>query len=80
MRLPGVTYRLLSNTCVTNGTLRHAIAHQVLPNQPLPREAEDFPRGGKYFNHVTLFIPFRKLAKKTKKQIFDSFKQTFLVV
>ena len=25
-----------------------------LPTQPLPREVEEFPRGGKYFTHVTL--------------------------
>ena len=34
--------------------LCHAIGHQVLPTQLLPREAEDFPRGDKYFNHVSL--------------------------
>ena len=26
----------------------------VLPTQALPKEAEDFPRGGRYFNHVPL--------------------------
>ena len=30
----------------------HAIGHQVLPTQPLPREAGDFPRGDKCFKHV----------------------------
>ena len=34
--------------------LCRAIDHQVLPSQPLLREAEDFPSGGKYFNHVLL--------------------------
>ena len=29
-------------------TLSHVIVHQVLPTQPLPSEAEDFPMGGKY--------------------------------
>ena len=33
--------------CVTYGRLCHSISHQVLPTQPLPREAQDFPRGGK---------------------------------
>ena len=40
---------------VTYGTLCHAIGHQVLPTQPLPRETEVFPRGGKYFNRTPLF-------------------------
>ena len=54
--LPWVTYDLLCSTCVTYGTLCHAIVHQVLPIQPLRREVEaDFPSGGKYFNHVSLF-------------------------
>ena len=32
----------------------HASGHQVLIIQPLLREAEDFPRGGKHFTHVLL--------------------------
>ena len=28
--------------------------HQVLPTQPLPRVAEDFPRGGNHSKHVPL--------------------------
>ena len=48
VRLPGVTYHLLCSTCMTYGKLCHAIGHQVLPTQPLPKEAEDFPRGNKY--------------------------------
>ena len=52
IRLPLVTYPSLCSTCVTYRTLCHAIGHQVLPTQPLPREVEDFPRGGKYFKHV----------------------------
>ena len=35
--------------------LAHTISHQVLSIQPLPREADNFPRGGKNFNHVPLF-------------------------
>ena len=49
VRLPLVTYPSLSSTCVTYRTLCHAIGHQVLPTQPLPREVEDFPRADKYF-------------------------------
>ena len=45
VRSPVVTYPSLWNTCVTYGTSCHANAHQVLPTHPLPREAEDFPRG-----------------------------------
>ena len=51
-RLPLVTYPSLCSTCVTYRMLCHAIGHQVLPTQPLPREVEDFPRGDKYFTHV----------------------------
>ena len=47
-----VTYPSLCSTCVTYGTLCHAIGHQVLPTQPLPREAEDFPKGDRHFKHV----------------------------
>ena len=46
VRLPLVTYPSLCSTCVTYRTPCHAIGHQVLSTQPLPREAEDFPRGG----------------------------------
>ena len=41
----------LCSTCASYGTPCRSIAHQLLPIQPLPREAEDFPRGGKYFKH-----------------------------
>ena len=54
VRLPMVTYPSLRSPCVTYKTLCHAIGHQVLPTQPLPREAEDFPRGGNHFKHVPL--------------------------
>ena len=49
-----VTYSSLCSTCVTYRTPCHASDHHLLPNQPLPREAEDFPRGEKYFKHVSL--------------------------
>ena len=52
VRLPLVTYPSLCSTCVTYRTLCHAIGHQVLSTQPLPRELEDFPRGDKYSKHV----------------------------
>ena len=54
VRLPGEAYYLLGSPCETHGTLCHAIDHQVFPSQPLPREAEDFPWGGKYFNYAPL--------------------------
>ena len=54
VRLPLVTYPSLCSTCVTYRTPCYSIGHQVLPTQPLPREAEDFPRGDKYFKHVHL--------------------------
>ena len=49
-----IPYHLLCNTCVTNGKPCCSIGHQILPIQPLPREAEDFPRGGKYLKDVPL--------------------------
>ena len=52
IRLPLVTYPSLCSTCVTYRTLCHAIGHQALPTQPLPREVENFPRGDKHFKHV----------------------------
>ena len=52
VRPPLVTYPSLCSTCVTYRTLFHAIGHQVLPTQPLPREVEDFSRGDKHFKHV----------------------------
>ena len=54
VRLPLVTYPSLCSTCVTYRTPCHAIGHQVLPTQLLPREAKDFPTGDKYFKHVPL--------------------------
>ena len=32
----------------------------MLPTQPLPRKAEDFLRGGKYFNHVPNLLPTKR--------------------
>ena len=52
VRLPLVTYPSLCSTCVTYRTLYHAIGHQVLPTQPLPREVEDFRMDDKHFKHV----------------------------
>ena len=47
VRLPLFTYPSLCSTCVTHRTPCHAMCWQVLPTQPLPREAEDFPRTDK---------------------------------
>ena len=47
-------YPSLCSTCVTYRAPCHAAGHQVLPNQPLPREAEDFPRGNNHPKHVPL--------------------------
>ena len=46
---------LFSSTYVTYGMPCHTIGRQMLhtPN-PLPREAEDFPRGGNYSKHLPL--------------------------
>ena len=54
IRLDLVTYPLLCNTCMAYRTSCHSIGHQVPPTQHLPREAEDFPRGGKHSKHVLL--------------------------
>ena len=53
VRLPLVSYPSLCSTCVTYRRLCIAIGQQVLPTQPIPREAEDFPRGDKHFKHVS---------------------------
>ena len=52
VRLPLVTYTSQCSTCVTYRTPCHASAHQVLPTQSIPREAEDFPMDDKYFKHA----------------------------
>ena len=52
VRLPLVTYPSLCSTCVTYRISCHTIGHWVLSTQPLPREAEGFPRGERHFNHV----------------------------
>ena len=54
IRLPLVTYPSLCITYVTYRTLWDAIVYQELPNQPSPREAENFPMGEKNFKHVPL--------------------------
>ena len=43
-----------SSTCVIYGMPCRARGHQALPIQPLPREAEDFSRGGNHSKHVPL--------------------------
>ena len=54
VRLHLTTYHSLCSTSVTYRTPCHASVHQVLPTQPFPREAEDFPSGGKIPKHVFL--------------------------
>ena len=49
---PLVTYPSLCSTCMTYRTPYHFIGHQVLLIQPLPREADNFPRGDKHCKHV----------------------------
>ena len=49
-----ITYPSLCSAYVTYRTSCHAIGHEELLTQPLPREAEDFPRSDKYFKHVPL--------------------------
>ena len=60
-RLSLVTYPSLCSTCMTYRTPCHSIGHQVVPTQPLPREAEDFPRGGKHSKHVPLLTYLARL-------------------
>ena len=64
IRLPLVTYPSLCSTFVTYRTPGHAIGHQVLPTQPLPRGAEDFPRGdnaNQLFNNLKLIFNHVKI-------------------
>ena len=58
------TYPSLCSTCVTYGILCHAIGHQVLPTQPLPREAEDFPKVERHSHHVPLLSYLIYLSPK----------------
>ena len=53
-RLPLVTYPSLCSAYVTYRMPYHASGHQKLPIQPLPRKAEDFPRGGNHSRHMPL--------------------------
>ena len=50
-----VTCPSLCSVCMTYRTLYHSIDHQVLPTQPLPKEAEDILRGDRYLSYVYLF-------------------------
>ena len=54
VRPPMVTYPSLCTAYMTYGTSCHSIGHEVLSTQPLPREADDFPRGGNHSKHVPL--------------------------
>ena len=69
-----VTYpHCVAPTCVTYGTLYRAIGRQVLPTQPLPREAEDFPRVEKHFKHLSSLTYLIYLSPK-ELHIVGSFK------
>ena len=58
VRLPLATYPSLCRAYVTYRMTCHARGHQALPTQPLPREAEDFPRGDNHSKHVPLLTYF----------------------
>ena len=70
VRQPLVPYPSLCSTFFTYRTSCRSIGHQVLPIQPLPREAEDFHRGRKYPRDVALLT---YLATSDKKVIFGRF-------
>ena len=54
VRLHLVTYPSLCSTCVTYRMPCHAIGHLAFPTQPLPMEAEGFPRGDNHSKHMPL--------------------------
>ena len=54
VRVPLVTYPSLCCAYVSYGTPWHAIGHQALPPNSLPRKAEDLPRGGYHSKHMPL--------------------------
>ena len=54
VRSPLLTCHSLLSICVTYEASCCSIAHQLLPTQPLPREAGGFTRGGKYVKQVPL--------------------------
>ena len=54
IRLPLITNPSLCSTFLAYRTPCHSIGHQVLPTQPLLREAEDFPRVRKHSKHMPL--------------------------
>ena len=62
-----VNYPSLCSPYVTYWILSHAIGHQVLPTQLLPKEAEDFPRVDRYFKHVP---PLTYLIYLLPKEIY----------
>ena len=67
VRLPMVTYLSLCSTYVTYGTLCRTIGHWVLPTQPLPGGAEDFPRGDRHFKHLP---PLTYLIYLSPKEVY----------
>ena len=76
VRLPLVTYPSLCSTCMTYRTPYHSIGHQVLPILLLPREADDFLRGGKHSTHVPLltYLAWLQPLNKNSRLLFKHVK------
>ena len=55
-----VAFTSLCSPCVTYGRLCHTISHQVLPTQPLPREAEDFLGVASASAHIANLHPTKR--------------------
>ena len=69
---------LLCSIRVTYGTPCQAISHEVLPTQPLPREAEYFLRGDRYPKHVSLlsYIACLQLVINNSGLVFKTMVKT----
>ena len=68
--MPFTSILTLSIFMLANKT--HSFGQQVLPTQPLPRESEDFPRGGKYPKDVPLpkYLAYFPPNGVTRKVLF----------
>ena len=68
-----VTYPHCVASVRLTGRYAVAIGRQALPTQPLPREAEDFPKWEKHFEHVS---PLTYLIYLSPKELYivDLFK------
>ena len=71
-RPPLITYSSLCSTCMSYRTTCHPTGHQVLPTQPVPREAEDFRRGGMHSKHMSLLtcLAWQQLVTNNLRLIF----------